>query len=43
MNSSTAKPVELIKLLIKLHPNNNARILDFYAGSGTTGHAVMEL
>ncbi|WP_432784144.1 site-specific DNA-methyltransferase [Mycoplasmopsis bovis] len=40
---STAKPVELIKLLIKLHPNNNARILDFYAGSGTTGHAVMEL
>nr|WP_306429097.1 DNA methyltransferase [Mycoplasmopsis agalactiae] len=40
---STAKPVELIKLLIKLQPNKDARILDFYAGSGTTGHAVMEL
>ncbi|MCR8966675.1 site-specific DNA-methyltransferase, partial [Mycoplasma zalophidermidis] len=37
------KPVELIQWLINLHPNKNARILDFFAGSGTTGHAVMEL
>ncbi|CBH40389.1 site-specific DNA-methyltransferase [Mycoplasmopsis agalactiae] len=37
------KPVGLLKFLINLHPNKNARILDFYAGSGTTGHAVMEL
>uniref|UniRef100_UPI003D2AD9F7 DNA methyltransferase n=1 Tax=Mycoplasmopsis bovis TaxID=28903 RepID=UPI003D2AD9F7 len=33
----------LIKYLISIIPNKNARILDFYAGSGTTGHAVMEL
>jgi len=26
-----------------MNRNKNARILDFYAGSGTTGHAVMEL
>ncbi|WP_233742396.1 site-specific DNA-methyltransferase [Mycoplasmopsis agalactiae] len=37
------KPSDLIKLIVNLHPNKNARILDFYAGSGTTGHAVMEL
>ncbi len=43
MNSVLRNLLSLIKLLIKLHPNNNARILDFYAGSGTTGHAVMEL
>ena len=37
------KPTLLIKKIINLHCNKNARILDFYAGSGTTGHAVMEL
>ena len=38
------KGTKLIKYLIKLVPNNeNATILDFFAGSGTTGHAVMEL
>ena len=37
------KNVSFIKLLIQLHPNKNAIILDFMAGSGTTGHAVMEL
>ncbi|GIV30629.1 MAG: site-specific DNA-methyltransferase [Thermonema sp.] len=36
------KPVELIKFLIKSLPENNI-ILDFFAGSGTTGHAVMQL
>ncbi|WP_322555915.1 site-specific DNA-methyltransferase [Mycoplasma mycoides] len=40
---NTTKPTELIKLLVMLHPNKNARVLDFYAGSGTTGHAVLEL
>ncbi|WP_322555926.1 site-specific DNA-methyltransferase [Mycoplasma mycoides] len=40
---STAKPIELIKLLLLMHTNKNARVLDFYAGSGTTGHAVLEL
>ena len=38
------KPVNLIKDIIKMFPNNkNATILDFFAGSGTTGQAVMEL
>ncbi|WVU89843.1 site-specific DNA-methyltransferase [Mycoplasmopsis agalactiae] len=40
---SFPKPVDLIKFLINLHPNKETRVLDFYAGSGTTGHAVMEL
>ncbi|MBY7704902.1 site-specific DNA-methyltransferase [Vibrio harveyi] len=40
---NTAKPIELVKLLILMHPNKNARVLDFYAGSGTTGHAVLDL
>lgn len=32
-----------IKYLINLHSNKNAVVLDFFAGSGTTGHAVLEL
>ncbi len=40
---NTAKPIELIKFLISLHPNPNLRVLDFFAGSGTTGHAVLDL
>ncbi|WP_303923446.1 DNA methyltransferase, partial [Ureaplasma parvum] len=37
------KPSKLINYLINLHPNKNARILDFFAGSGTTGHAILAL
>ena len=37
------KPVDLIKLFVQQHPNKNATVLDFFAGSGTTAHAVMEL
>ena len=37
------KPLELIKYLIGLFKNKDATILDFFAGSGTTGHAVLEL
>ncbi len=40
---SNPKPVELIKWCVNLHPNKDAIILDFFAGSGTTGQAVMEL
>ncbi|MGP1451556.1 MAG: site-specific DNA-methyltransferase [Metamycoplasmataceae bacterium] len=40
---SFPKPIELISYLINMHPNKNARVLDFFAGSGTTGHAVLEL
>lgn len=38
-----SKPVELIKRLIKNHYNKNAIVLDFFAGSGTTAQAVVEL
>jgi adenine-specific DNA-methyltransferase len=38
------KPVELIKYLLEfLNNKNEIIILDFFAGSGTTGHAVLEL
>lgn len=39
------KPVSLIKYLINMvtYQNPNAIILDFFAGSGTTGQAVLEL
>lgn len=37
------KPVDLMKWCINLHPNKNAIILDFFAGSGSTGQAVMDL
>ena len=37
------KPIKLIKKIINLINNKTALILDFFAGSGTTGQAVMEL
>ena len=37
------KPIKLLKELINYHMNKNAVILDYFAGSGTTGHAVMQL
>ena len=37
------KPTKLIKLLINSIDSKNALILDFFAGSGTTGHAVLQL
>ena len=37
------KNTSFIKHLISLHPNTSATILDFFAGSGTTGHAVLEI
>ena len=36
------KPTELIKRCLEIGCKN-ARVLDFFAGSGTTGHAVMKL
>lgn len=37
------KPVELIKRIIAIGATENSVILDFFAGSGTTAQAVMEL
>lgn len=37
------KPTELIKRCISIQKNKSSTILDFFAGSGTTGHAVMKL
>lgn len=39
----TAKPVEYIKRMIQIGCKDDAIILDFFAGSGTTGQAVLEL
>lgn len=38
----TPKPVELVKRIISLATNENDIILDSFAGSGTTAHAVLE-
>jgi len=37
------KPVGLVKFLFEQSTNNHSTILDFFAGTGTTGQAVMEL
>jgi adenine-specific DNA-methyltransferase len=40
---ATVKPVELIYLLISFYADRNNIVVDFFAGSGTTAHAVMKL
>ena len=41
---SQPKPVKLIKYLIEILPGNeDAIVMDFFSGSATTAHAVMEL
>lgn len=40
---SYPKPVKLLCNIFKSFGNKNVTILDFFAGSGTTGHAVMQL
>ncbi|WP_298703091.1 site-specific DNA-methyltransferase [uncultured Veillonella sp.] len=37
------KPVELIKRCVQLYGDSNSIIMDFFAGSGTTADAVMQL
>ncbi len=37
------KPVELVKFLVEAASKRDSVILDFFAGSGTTGHAVLRL
>jgi adenine-specific DNA-methyltransferase len=40
---STVKPLKLFKKIIHLWCPPNGLVLDPYAGSGTTGHAILEL
>ncbi|MBJ8349991.1 site-specific DNA-methyltransferase [Streptococcus zalophi] len=37
------KPINLIMQMLELTETKNSTILDFFAGSGTTGHAVAQL
>ena len=37
------KPLSLMTYLIGIVPQSDITVLDFFAGSGTTGHAVMKL
>lgn len=39
----TPKPIPYIKKIIKISTEPTATVLDFFAGSGTTGHAVLDL
>lgn len=40
---SGKKPLKMLKQIINYNKKNNAVVLDFFAGSGSTGHAVLEL
>ena len=35
------KPIDLLKRIISLYPSNDIKVCDFFAGSGSTGHAVI--
>ena len=39
----TQKPLGIMKRIIEVHTNPGDRVLDFFAGSGTTGEAAMQL
>lgn len=39
----TPKPLKLLKELVRAATNKDSTVLDFFAGSGTTGHAVIDL
>lgn len=40
---NTPKPTNLIKKIVQISSNDGDLILDSFAGSGTTGHAVLDL
>lgn len=37
------KPISLIKYLAKFNTSKDITVLDFFAGTGTTGHAILDL
>jgi len=40
---TTAKPIELLERIITLSTTDGSAVLDFFAGSGTTAHAVVNV
>jgi adenine-specific DNA-methyltransferase len=40
---SYPKPIKLVQFLIRMVSSDNCIVVDFFAGSGTTGHAVLKL
>lgn len=43
LNKIKPKPIELVQRIAQLHQSNTPLILDYFAGSGTTAHAVINL
>jgi len=41
--NSGKKPIKMLKQLINYHKKNDCIVLDFFAGSGSTAHAVLDL
>lgn len=43
LNFDFPKAVNLMKYIVSLYPDKDITVLDFFAGSATTGHAVVDL
>lgn len=41
--NSGKKPIKMLKQLLNYHKSKDITVLDFFAGSGSTGHAVLDL
>lgn len=39
----TQKPLAILRRIVRVHSNPGDRVLDFFAGSGTTGEAALSL
>lgn len=37
------KPIAFLKRILQLYPSDNPTVLDFFAGSGSMGHAVLDI
>lgn len=43
LGCDSPKPLRLLQRILQIGTDKNSTVLDFFAGSGTTGHAVMNL
>ena len=43
LNFDFPKAIDYIKYIVSMYPEKNLTVLDFFSGSGTTAHAVMQL